>query len=101
MTLKGHSHWISRVRFNPFHDQLLVTGSTDSSVFLWAADSVSSAPNTDDQKNGLVVSLDDHEDSVYGVDWSVCDAWVFASLSYDGRVVINKVPQQEKYRIIL
>ena len=46
-------------------------------------------------------SFDEHEESVYSVAWSACDAWVFASLSYDGRVVINHVPSTEKYKILL
>jgi hypothetical protein len=62
---------------------------------------------------------------VYSVSWSCCDAWIFASLSYDGRVsdtvlagwlgsavgtsivrfsqqvVVNHVPPAEKYKILL
>ena len=36
-----------------------------------------------------------------GVGWSAVDPWVFASLSYDGRVVINRVPSQIKYKILI
>lgn len=32
-----------------------------------------------------VRSMDQHEDSVYGVAWSPADAWIYCSLSYDGR----------------
>ncbi len=38
--------------------------------------------------------------SVYAVEWSPVDPWVFASLSYDGRFVINKVPDQIKFKIL-
>lgn len=34
-----------------------------------------------------VRSMDQHEDSVYGVAWSPADAWIYCSLSYDGRYV--------------
>lgn len=34
-----------------------------------------------------VKSIDQHEDSVYGLAWSACDAWMFCSLSYEGRSV--------------
>ncbi len=37
--------------------------------------------------------------SVYAAEWSVSVPWVFASVSYDGRVVINHVPQKTKYKI--
>jgi WD40 repeat protein len=39
---------------------------------------------------GKARSYDEHEDSVYGLAWSAADPWLFASLSYDGRVVANK-----------
>ena len=48
-----------------------------------------------------IATYEEHEDSVYCVEWSVADPWVFASLSYDGRVVISPVPRAEKYRILL
>ena len=44
---------------------------------------------------------EEHEDSLHAVDWSCADPWVFASLSYDGRLVINRVPRAEKYKILL
>lgn len=48
----------------------------------------------------VLAVYEEHEDSVYAVSWSVADAWLFASLSYDGRLVINHVPSQEKYAIL-
>lgn len=30
--LDGHSHWVSSVAFNPYHDQLLLSGGTDGRV---------------------------------------------------------------------
>lgn len=49
----------------------------------------------------LLAKIDFHEDSVYGLAWSAAEPWVFASLSYDGRVAINTVPAAEKYQILL
>ncbi len=49
----------------------------------------------------LIGTFDEHEDSVYIVEWSAADPWIFASLSYDGRIVINRVPRAEKYKILL
>lgn len=48
-----------------------------------------------------VRTFDEHEDSVYSLAWSASDAWVLASLSYDGLVVLNHVPSTEKYKILL
>ncbi|KAJ3336823.1 Protein tssc1 [Gonapodya sp. JEL0774] len=51
--------------------------------------------------DALVTTYDQHEESVYSVAWSPADPWIFASLSYDGRVVINLVPSFLKYQILL
>ncbi|KAJ1842550.1 phosphatidylserine decarboxylase 1, partial [Coemansia sp. RSA 2703] len=45
--------------------------------------------------DGLVAQFDDHETSVYAARWSQADPWIFASLSFDGRMVINSVPREE------
>lgn len=51
--------------------------------------------------DGLVKTFEEHDDSVYSVAWSAAEAWVFASLSLDGKLVINHVPSAEKYKILL
>ncbi|XP_017842994.2 EARP-interacting protein homolog [Drosophila busckii] len=112
-----HSHWVWSVRFNTFHDQLLLSSSSDCKVLLTCAGSVSSetssAQEPEDKSvdilqerhkvlsDGLLQTFDQHEDSVYCAEWSNVDPWIFASLSYDGRVIISKVPKQFKYQIIL
>lgn len=48
-----------------------------------------------------VRTFDEHEESVYSLAWSASDAWVLASLSYDGQIVLNHVPSTEKYKILL
>jgi WD40 repeat protein len=44
---------------------------------------------------------DCHTDSVYSVAWSPADAWVYCSLSLDGRVYLHHVPAAEKYKLLL
>ena len=51
-------------------------------------------------QDGVIKTYDDHEDSVYAAEWSCADPWTFASLSYDGRLVINQVPRSVKFRIL-
>lgn len=110
----GHGHWVSRVRYNGFHDQLVLSCGTDSAVCLWRAGSVASSPlgamdsgadGAEGEKapavDGLVRRYEEHEDSCYSCCWSTADAWVFASVSFDGKVAINRVPGDEKYRILL
>jgi WD40 repeat protein len=110
--LQGHSHWTCMARFNRFHDQLVLSAGTER-VNLWNILSLSSAPigeleQSATDKTGapaaqdsLIKTFSDHEDSLNAVAWSSHDAWIFASLSYDGRVVVNHVPPAEKYRILL
>ncbi|KAJ8290606.1 hypothetical protein GJAV_G00015190 [Gymnothorax javanicus] len=121
-TLEEHSHWVWSVRYNHAHDQLVLTGSSDSRVILSNMVSISSEPFghlvyeedlSDVEENGLeekckeplqdsiISTYEEHEDSVYAVEWSSADPWLFASLSYDGRLVINRVPRALKYRILL
>ncbi|KRX72957.1 Protein TSSC1 [Trichinella sp. T6] len=107
-----HSHWVCSVRFNPVHDQLFLSSSTDSKVVLWCAASFSSESvdlsfnndmedsNISNIPDGPLREYDDHEESVYCCEWSACDPWVFASLSYDGRIVIKRVPRDLKYTIL-
>lgn len=119
MILSDHSHWVWRVRYNHFHDQLVLSSSSDSRVILNNIISLSSEPfgHMDDEEeeeenkevkeepsppsDGVISTYEEHEDSVYAVEWSTADPWVFASLSYDGRLVINRVPRTEKYKILL
>ncbi|CAE7400423.1 eipr1 [Symbiodinium pilosum] len=51
--------------------------------------------------DGLVRKYEEHEDSCYSCCWSSSDAWVFASVSFDGKLVVNRVPDEEKYRILM
>lgn len=101
------------MRYNSFHDQLILTCSSDNRVVLSSIPSLSSEPFKtviDDeqldqkpptseeivQPDRTVKCYENHEDSVYNLEWSAADPWVFASLSYDGRLVIDKVPKEEK-----
>uniref|UniRef100_A0A670IZD0 EARP complex and GARP complex interacting protein 1 n=1 Tax=Podarcis muralis TaxID=64176 RepID=A0A670IZD0_PODMU len=43
-TLEEHSHWVWNVRYNHSHDQLVLTGSSDSRVILSNMVSISSEP---------------------------------------------------------
>ena len=117
MTRSDHSHWVWGIRYNNFHDQLILTSSSDSQVILSSIASLSSEPfghidddDEDDEEEAkpreplpdrVISVFEEHEDSVYSVEWSSVDPWIFASLSYDGRLVINRVPRVEKYKILL
>ncbi|KAI8609072.1 WD40-repeat-containing domain protein [Chytriomyces sp. MP71] len=120
--LSNHTHWVWSVNYNRYHDQLLLSSSSDCLVNLHNVVSVSSTPyglirsmdQDMDTESGLedvneaikttdelIATYREFEDSVYSVAWSTADPWIFASLSFDGRVNINIVPQEVKYSIIL
>ncbi|KAJ3310448.1 Protein tssc1 [Boothiomyces sp. JEL0838] len=112
LQVSDHSHWVWGVSFNKYHDQLLLSCSSDCQVNLQSVVSVSSAllhesvfsPGQEEENkttDGLVHSYDQHEHSVYSAAWSPADPWIFASVSFDGRVVVNFVPPEQKYKIIL
>ena len=112
IVMTNHSHWVWSIRYNQFHDQLVLTCGSDSKVILTRIASLASQPfghliedEESEKKKTLFADevikvYEEHEDSVYAVEWSTVDPWTFASLSYDGRLVINKVPKKEKLSLL-
>eukprot|EP00750_Incisomonas_marina_P025907 INCI5766.1.p1 GENE.INCI5766.1~~INCI5766.1.p1 ORF type:complete len:563 (+),score=86.07 INCI5766.1:224-1690(+) len=62
--IKAHSHWVTSAQYNPAHDQLVLTSSTDQLVKLWRVSSISSAPlmELDDAELALSSNDSDSED---------------------------------------
>jgi len=110
LSFENHSHWVWKVRYN-LRDQLILSSGSDSKVVLLHVPSLASEPITlgdegsEDEKEvlkeGIVEEYEKHEDSVYSCAWSIADPWLFASLSHDGRLVLNKISRDIKYSIIL
>lgn len=113
--LQDHSHWVWCVKFNPIHDQLLLSAGSDARLFLNSLESLSSesvhslAVLSDDNESSAhenkldderLEKMEEHEDSVYSCAWAANDPWVFASVSFDGRVIISKVKRHHKYAIL-
>ncbi|KAF5740937.1 WD repeat-containing protein DWA2-like isoform X2 [Tripterygium wilfordii] len=98
--LLGHTHWTWAVRSNPEYDGMILSAGSDSTVNLWLASSFSSSTELMSESrvesrtrkmDPLLNSYNGYEDSVYGLAWSLREPWIFASLSYDGRVVVESV----------
>lgn len=97
--LPGHAHWTWTVKYNPEYEEMILSAGTDSAVNLWfvsAFNSDNTSPKSQPdsptrQVDPLLHSYSDYEDSVYGLTWSSRQPWIFASLSYDGRVVVESV----------
>jgi len=120
--LSKHSHWIWKVQYHPKYDTFLLSASSDKTVSLFNVRSlayknpylinaaVANAPKRPDK---LIKTYLGHEDSVYSACWSAFDSdkavsssgnmwdWtIFASLSYDGRVVVNMIPDGESRNVL-
>ncbi|CAI5439771.1 unnamed protein product [Caenorhabditis angaria] len=117
MSLHPHAHWVWQVKYHPVHDQLLLSVGSDACVVLSCAQSVSSEQNEQEEEvedeeemeksmnieklsDGTLERIDEHEDSVYACAWSSADPWTFASLSYDGRMILSKVSRKHKYALM-
>ena len=106
---RHHSHWVWSARYNTYHDQLVLSAGSDTRVVLSSIASLSSEPygamvEEDSERSqledGMISVWMEHEDSVYTAEWSSADPWTFASLSYDGRLVIGQVPPSVKFSIL-
>lgn len=151
LQFQTHTHWIWSIRYNPFHDQLVLSAGSDARVALMRVQSIASEPfgqiadydddydepsdKVDSQTNNsqdeieekvnedsssikfnqnendsnikepkrlddeVINVYEEHDDSVYTAEWA-SDPWIFASLGFESRLVINKVPKEEKFSIL-
>ncbi|CAM6035432.1 unnamed protein product [Sphagnum compactum] len=105
--LPGHQHWAYRVQYNPKYEELVLSSGTDSRVNLWhvalalSGDAKPRSPfgSPKGPSDSLLRAYTEQEDSVYGLAWSTRDPWVFASVSYDGRVMVDSVPQSVRKQL--
>lgn len=106
--LSDHSHWVWSVRFNHLHDQFVLSASSDSRVILSNTVSISTEAfgSLIEKRNynktahdGIIKIYDEHEESVYAAEWSTAVSCVFASISYDGRFVVNRIPRSERFKV--
>ena len=80
---------------------MIACGYDDGSVGLLRLVSASSSIQGD-AEDALVRLYDEHEDSVLRLEWACCSPWIFMSVSCNpSLLVLNLVPNAEKYRILL
>lgn len=91
--LKAHDHYVNKAYYNPFHDDLILTGSSDESLKLW------DLANHDEPK--CLKRLLDFSDTVRDLCWSGNSPWVFAGVSFNGKVIVDTVPNEKKMSILL
>ncbi|RHW72314.1 WD domain [Trypanosoma brucei equiperdum] len=94
--LDAHDHCVQRSLFNPFHDELLISCGSDHTLKLWDT----SKKGADGECAVCVSKLSDFAESVVACCWSNSNPWVFAGLSYNGRVLVDSVPEECKMQFI-
>lgn len=77
MMLTGHQLAVRKVRFSPFHANILASASYDMSTILWDC-------NTQQPIN----KIDNHTEFVVGVDFSLFDQGTLATASWDKTVAV-------------
>ncbi|XP_069676669.1 EARP-interacting protein homolog isoform X2 [Periplaneta americana] len=102
----AHCQLVRDFDFNPNKQYYMATCGDDGYSRFWdvrnpSEPAIARADHSHWLEDGVLATYDEHEDSVYSVEWSSADPWTFASLSYDGRLVISKVPRADKYMILL
>jgi WD40 repeat protein len=126
----GHEGTVTKSRFNPVYESIVMSSSLDGTVKLWRDSDLGRLPDDDDsgRRRSKMVNIDENsggstnsegvdvELKAYGnlqtttvgsfspvVDacWSSNDPWVFAAITMDGIVALDVVPRSEKYRILL
>ncbi|RNF08343.1 WD40 repeat protein [Trypanosoma rangeli] len=95
--LQAHNHAVPRALLNPFRDELLISCSSDHTLKLWD----SSKQGDDHEPAVCLKKLADFGDSVVDACWSSGAPWVFAGVSYNGRVLVDDVPKEKKMAILL
>ncbi len=142
VTFTANAHHINDLHYNPSHDQLLLTASSDNTCQLWHASAVSAAATggsglgaadtaaagssssssaasgqagaakpaskkltstalSADGSPVCLATLTEFGDSVYTCAWSTQSPWVYAAVSYNGKVLVNKVPVPIQRSIML
>lgn len=83
----GHKNCIQYVKYNCFHDQLILTGGPSSTLL-----HLREGGNTTNIYNSAASSRD--------ACWSTSDAWHFVALS-DNKLVFDTIPASVKYKLLL
>lgn len=91
--IMAHEHTIHGCLFNPFHDELVLSCSSDQTLKLWDLEH--------EQEAKCLRRLADYGDSVVALCWSSTSPWVFAGLSYNGKLLVDSVPNEKKMSILL
>jgi WD40 repeat protein len=104
----NNSHWIWDCKFNKKFSTVMINCSSSSIVrgIIFEKDKEIDDFNKNlvtnpEYTNHSTVDYVEFDDSVYSLDWSMNDPWIFAAVSYNSYFYINSIPDDLKYRIML
>jgi peroxin-7 len=85
MMLTGHALAVRKVRFSPFHANILATASYDMSTLLW-----------DCNTQQVINKVDNHSEFVVGADFSLFEQGTLATASWDRTVAVFQIDDDPK-----
>jgi EARP and GARP complex-interacting protein 1 len=105
-TLTNNSHWIWDLKFNKIFSKVMIHSSSSSIVrgiisSFKDSEDVHSLHDEIDISQQTMIDYVEFEDSVYSLDWSLNDPWIFAAVSFNSFVHINSIPEDIRYKVIL
>ncbi len=103
----NNTHWVWNSKFNKQFSRLMINCSSSSIVKAVIFNKESEEENDSKTNASNIftplsrVDYSEFDDSVYSLDWSQSDPWVFAAVSYNSLFYINSIPEDIKYKIML
>ena len=85
MMLTGHTLAVRRIKFSPFHANILASGSYDMATIIWDC-------NTQQPMN----RFDNHSEFVVGLDFSLFQEGQLATASWDKSVAVYRIDDNPK-----
>lgn len=116
IALHVHQHHCLGAAFHPYHDQLVLSWSSDHTVKVLDTQeyyninqagvaSPAGLQPLPQQRHVWGVqpekTIADFGDSVYSASWSNSGTWIFAGVSFHGKVLVDTVPHDTKMRVLL
>ena len=97
--MSGHSRPVSDIKWNPFNDNIIASGSDDCTVKLWYIPDGGLQPVNKDLKEYLL-DLQGHRRRVTILEWHPTAENVLLSAGYDHQIIIWNISRGNAVKII-
>ncbi len=104
--VNNETHWIWDVKYNRKFSRVKLTASSSSvvrGIVHEKVNDIEEEEKIDYPHNFKYFTVDyvEFDDSVYSLDWSYTDPWIFGAVSYNSYLYINSITEDIKYQIML